>query len=145
MQELRHGTPPPTTQTTTPSSQQTLPRSYPEYQYNLHIHQLLKYYHRLPIFKSTAKARIMSLNQRKILFLPIPLVIPQLLLATYLLACHQRLSHQRLLALMKFLKVQQLTISHTLKERVKKLNATLSMNLHNWLLSPLLTSRLWPL
>ena len=98
-------------------------------QSNLDIHHSLKSPLLPPIFKITSKSLTTNLNQREILFLPILLLVPQLLPATHLPLRHLHTSHPKLLASMKFRKLQSLTISHTLREIVNRLNDTLSTDL----------------
>ena len=98
-------------------------------QSNLDIHHSLKSHLLPPIFKTTSKSLTTNLNPREILFLPILLLVPELLPATQLPLRHLHPSHPQLLALMKFRKIQSLTISHTISEIATRLNDTLSMDL----------------
>ena len=113
-------------------------------QSNLDIHHSLKCHLLPPLFKITSKSLTTNLNQREILCLPILLLVPQLLPATCLPLRHLYRSHPKLLALMKFRKLQSLTISHTLREIVNQLNDTLSTDLQGLWWSLLHASRLWP-
>ena len=98
-------------------------------QSNLDIHHSLKCHLLPPIFKTTSRSLTTDLNQRETLFLPILLLVPQLLHATHLPLRHLHPSHRKLLALMKFRKLQSLTISHNTREIVNRLNDTLSPDL----------------
>ena len=115
-----------------------------KHQSNLDIHHSLKFHLLPPIFKITSKSLTTNLNHREIPFLPILLLVPQLLPATHLPLCHLHSSHPKLLVLMKFRKLQSLTISHTTREIVNRLHDTLSTDLLDLWQSLLHTSRLWP-
>ena len=115
-----------------------------KHQSNPNIHHSLKS-HLLPlIFKTTSKSRTTNLNQRGILFLPILLLVPQLLPTAHLALRHLHPSHAQLVALMKFRELQRLAISHTLTGIVNRRNDTLSMDLRDVWYSLLHTSRQWP-
>ena len=102
-------------------------------QSNLDIHYSLQSHLLAPIFKTTSKSQTTNFNQAEILFLPILLVVRQLLPAIHLPLCHLHASHSKLLSLMKFRKLQSFTRSHTIRQIVNRRNDTLSMDLQDLL------------
>ena len=100
-------------------------------QSNLDIHHALQSHLPPPTFKITSKSLTTNLNQREILFLLILSLVPRLLPAIHLPLRHLHPTHTKLRALMKFRKLQSLTMSHTLREIVKTHNDTLTMDLRD--------------